>query len=266
MSSLTPRETSCLEQLLDMSGGYVLNFNDSTFGSFFGGSLNVDIHGEKYRKYGSSKAKKLRAFWEIEPDDLVGRALSELIDCAKSLPGNKDKAALISECRSIASRLMGGSANLASLGKLAVAFDAQHLAAQIARMEQSTESDPALAVGTAKELIETCCKTILAQRGKPVTNAPDLPTLTKDTFKELKLVPEGIPDQTKGRDTIKRLLSNLATICQGMAELRSMYGTGHGKEARTQPVKPRHARLAVGAAATLARFLFDTHEETKNQR
>ena len=68
------------------------------------------------------------------------------------------------------------------------------LVEQIHRIEQSIESDPALAIGTAKELIETCCKTILAERGKPVEGTPDIPTLTKETLKELKLVPDGVPD------------------------------------------------------------------------
>lgn len=35
-------------------------------------------------------------------------------------------------------------------------------------MRESVDEDPALAVGTAKELIETVCKTIMEERGKPV--------------------------------------------------------------------------------------------------
>jgi hypothetical protein len=49
-----------------------------------------------------------------------------------------------------------------------------------------------------------------------------------------------------------------------LAELRGLYGTGHGKDGKTQGVKPRHAKLAVGAAATLTTFLFETHKETKS--
>ena len=37
----------------------------------------MNIHGQQYRTYGHSKAKKLRSFWEQEPDVLVGRVLSE---------------------------------------------------------------------------------------------------------------------------------------------------------------------------------------------
>ena len=140
-----------------------------------------------------------------------------------------------------------------------------HLAEQIRRLESSLQTDPSLAIGTAKELIETCCKTILAERGKPVTGTPDVSTLTKETLKELRLVPEGIPDAARGSDVIRRLLSNLATIGNGLAELRGLYGTGHGKHGTATGLSARHAKLAVGAASTLTVFLFETHTETKQR-
>jgi hypothetical protein len=156
-----------------------------------------------------------------------------------------------------------GIPSLASIKDTAAVFDAKHMADQIRRMESSVESDPSLAIGTAKELIETCCKTILSERGKPVTGTPDVSTLTKETLKELKLIPEGIHEAKRGADVIKRLLSNLGTIGNGLAELRGLYGTGHGKHGRTIGLGTRHAKLAVGAAATLTVFLFETHIETK---
>jgi len=155
-----------------------------------------------------------------------------------------------------------GMSSLDDIKEAAAQFDAKHLVEQIRRIEQSVDTDPALAIGTAKELVETCCRTILSERGKPVAGTPDIPILIKQTFKELNLLPDDIPEQAKGSGIIKRLLSNLATIGQGLAEIRNLYGTGHGKEGATQPIRPRHAKLAVGAASTLAVFLFETHKET----
>jgi hypothetical protein len=155
-----------------------------------------------------------------------------------------------------------GMSSLDDIKETAALFDAKHLADQIRRIEQSVEGDPSLAIGTAKELVETCCKTILAERGIRLNGSLDMPELTKAVLKELKLVPEGIPEQAKGSEIIKRLLSNLATIGHGLAEIRNLYGTGHGKEGTTQSMKPRHAKLAVGASTTLAIFLFETHKET----
>ena len=91
----------------------------------------------------------------------------------------------------------------------------------------------------------------------------DDPQAAKETLKELQLVPEGIPENARGAKTIKRLLSNLGTIGNGLAELRGLYGTGHGKHGSTIGLSPRHAKLAVGAATTLTTFLYETHLETK---
>jgi hypothetical protein len=128
-------------------------------------------------------------------------------------------------------------------------------------MQDSVEADPSLAIGTAKELIETCCKTILAERGQEISGTPDISTLTKATFKQLNLVPEGIPNSARGAEVIRRILSNLSTVCHGLAELSGLYGTGHGQHAAASGLKSRHAKLAVGAASTLAIFLFETHEQ-----
>ncbi|MCC7420979.1 MAG: abortive infection family protein [Planctomycetaceae bacterium] len=156
---------------------------------------------------------------------------------------------------------IAGAVSLDGVRARAVELDAGHLAQQIKRIEQSVDSDPAHAIGSAKELIETCCRTILAERGNPCTEKLDVLPLVRRTLEELSLVPEGIPDEAKGAKSIKAILGNLATISQNLAELRNLYGTGHGKEGRTKGLSPRHARLAVGAATTLALFLFDTHME-----
>ncbi|MFK5914436.1 MAG: abortive infection family protein [Woeseiaceae bacterium] len=139
--------------------------------------------------------------------------------------------------------------------------DLVYVAQQITRMEAAVNNDPSLAIGTAKELIESCCKTILSERGLTLGSSDNLPKLVKATVKELKLTPKDIPDEAKAADTIRKLLSNLATVANGVAELRNKYGTGHGKEGSSKGLTPRHAKLAVGAASTLAVFLVETHRE-----
>jgi hypothetical protein len=151
--------------------------------------------------------------------------------------------------------------SLANVRSIAAEFDVGHMQEQISRMTAAVESDPALAIGSAKELIETCCKTILAERGKPAKGTEDVLELVKATRAELKLLPDDVPNPAKGAETIKRILSNLGTVAQGLAELRSLYGTGHGRDGKAKGVKPRHARLAVYAASALAVFLFETHKD-----
>ena len=109
-------------------------------------------------------------------------------------------------------------------------------------------------------MVETVCKTILEDR---VGSAPseDLHILVRAVAKELSLLPEDIPNNAKGSKVICRLLSNLNQVAQGLAELRNLYGTGHGRDGRFVSIQPRHAKLAVGAATTLSLFLLETHLE-----
>ncbi|MEG4629473.1 abortive infection family protein [Microcoleus sp. AR_TQ3_B6] len=156
---------------------------------------------------------------------------------------------------------LGAESNLRSLKQHFCGTDTQYVLSQINRMQSAIENDPILAIGTAKELIETICKTILSERGQEIENNLELPKLVKQTVKELKLTPDDIPNEAKARENIQRILSNLATITNGIAELRNSYGTGHGKDSKAKGLGSRHAKLAVGAASTLAEFLLDTHNE-----
>lgn len=158
-------------------------------------------------------------------------------------------------------RPRGGGILLQHLSTRAATLDADYLAQQLDRLAEAVEQDSDLAIGQAKELVETCCKTILAASGESNYDRLDLVPLVKRTMKRLQLLPEDIPESARGTRTIKAVLGNLAMISQGMAELRNLYGTGHGKHATHKRLPVRHARLAVGAATTLATFLFDTHSE-----
>jgi hypothetical protein len=136
---------------------------------------------------------------------------------------------------------------------------------ELTRIEAAIDHDPALAIGTAKEMVETCCKHIAEALQIPLSANPDMPELTKAVMKALGLVPEDIPESAKAKDTIKRTLSNLAQITQGLGELRKHYGTGHGRPASHKGLSARHARLAVNAAAAFVEFLAATYRERASE-
>jgi len=156
---------------------------------------------------------------------------------------------------------VGEAGHLPQVQAVAARFDAPELHRQIDRMREAVDSDPALAIGTAKELIETTCKVILGQRGVTPDIGWDLPELVRRTRKVLGLLPEDVPQAAKGAETIRKLLGSLGAVAQGLGELRNLYGTGHGRDGAAKGLKRRHALLAVGAASTLVTFLFETHGE-----
>lgn len=157
--------------------------------------------------------------------------------------------------------LAGGGRSASRARRVADALDAGWMQKEIQRLENAVERDPALAIGTAKDLVETCCKTILTKRGIEVSRNADLPELTKLLAKELNLVPEGISDMAKGAETIRLILRNLTALTQYLAELRGLYGSGHGRDGKHRGLEPRHARLAVGAAVAFIDFMTETHHQ-----
>lgn len=144
---------------------------------------------------------------------------------------------------------------------VADALDAGWMERQIQRLERSVETEPDLAIGTSKELIETCCKTILGKCGVEYSRSDDLGDLTKAVIKALDLVPDNIPEQARGADNIRKVLRNLTSIPHNLAELRGLYGTGHGPDGKHRGLQPRHARLAVASAVAFIDFIASTYRE-----
>ena len=129
----------------------------------------------------------------------------------------------------------------------------------IERINSSVDTDPALAIGSTKELVEAVLKTILTNiNGVDFDKTDDIPKLLKKVQKSLKLSPDDIDAAVKGAEIIKVLLSNLGTVVIKLAELRNLYGTGHGTEKKRNGMESRHAKLAVGSGITLSSFLLDT--------
>jgi hypothetical protein len=92
LSSLKNHQKHLLEELLQMKSGYVLDFSDKTFTEFFE-DFGVNIYDDKYLTPGSSgsKANRLRAFWEIESDELTGHVLYTLLERVKGKERSTDQ-------------------------------------------------------------------------------------------------------------------------------------------------------------------------------
>ncbi|HXU26803.1 MAG TPA: abortive infection family protein [Bacteroidia bacterium] len=144
-------------------------------------------------------------------------------------------------------------------------LDKEHFKEYIDRIKKSVDEDPGLAIGSTKELIEATLKTILNELKLGFDKDDDIPKLLKQVQKALDLVPDTVDDSKKGSDIIKILLSNLGQVVVKVAELRNLYGTGHGKENKRKGLNERHARLTVGAGITLATFLLETFELKHNE-
>jgi hypothetical protein len=80
MSDIKLAERLQLERALGMSSGYVGGFSNRTFEEFINEVTGLNIYEEKYGRNGHSKANRLRAFWELEPNFLVANLLTAMAD------------------------------------------------------------------------------------------------------------------------------------------------------------------------------------------
>jgi hypothetical protein len=113
MANLATIDKQILEKLFQMDSGYVLNFSDRTFGEFFRDDLRIDIYDQKYNYASGSKANRLRGFWQVADEDLVGKSIEKLIDHIDTqiLLGRSKREdfpeELVGRGRGIAARLLG---------------------------------------------------------------------------------------------------------------------------------------------------------------
>jgi hypothetical protein len=133
----------------------------------------------------------------------------------------------------------------------------------IDRIRRAVEIDPELAIGSTKEMLEAVLKTILKASGEEVDNV-EFPKLLRRAQKVLKLDPDEVNPNVKGANIVRRILSSLGQLAQGINELRNIYGTGHGRVQQSR-VSGRHARLVVNSGAALAIFLMETYEHHTQQ-
>ena len=130
------------------------------------------------------------------------------------------------------------------------------------RISANTDSDPAAAIGAAKELVESVCKVILDDFDVEYRNRDDLLDLYKKVAKVIGLSRDAVPGSAKGSEAAQRVLQNLATAVQSLAELRNELGIGHGRT-KLSAAFARHARLAANAARTVVEFLLETWHERR---
>lgn len=133
----------------------------------------------------------------------------------------------------------------------------------LARIEAGIAADPAAAIASAKELVESACKFVLDDYSVTYERGASLPDLYKAVAKELRLSREAVPESARGSAAAQRVLQNLMTAVQGLAELRNELGLGHGRTAPS-PAHARHARLAANSARAVVEFLLETWHSRKD--
>lgn len=195
---------------------------------------------------------------------LLGRRLQELPD------GGQDPLGPLRRELRRDGYVIGDSGEIRSVGRglperaLASLQDASAIEDHLGRLVGAADSDPARAIGSAKELIESTAKVVLRERGVVFNDKADVPELVKAAQESLGLHAGQHVAGPDGTPAVKRILGGLSSIALGVMELRNAgYGTGHGQVGRKVGLSSRHAHLAVNAATTWCRMMLDTLQDPK---
>jgi uncharacterized protein (UPF0297 family) len=131
-------------------------------------------------------------------------------------------------------------------------------------MVGAIEKHPADAIGKAKEVIESCCKTILSER----CSKSDVDNSDKLNIQELiKNVKEKLGLKKSEHQAINQIIGGLSSIAIGIAQLRNAKGTGHGKNAvKFKNPSVIEATLAVDSVVALIHFFWELHKQKSQNR
>lgn len=279
MAEITKKEEGIFLMLFNRSG-YVLDFSTADFDVFTANSVGIALCNE----YGLSKGKSLKAYLDNAAYSEKEKLLLDLFhhyednmqyeydkDYEDDLYWGSDisryderYARIYQKCKVIVERIEGTSSVISQTADdLKKKFSSEYMSKQIELMVSMQKTNPTNAIGTAKELIESCCKTILDELGIPWNKTDDVPQLTNKTLDALNLLPANVQSTDQGADAIKAVLGNLRSIPSKLAEIRNPFGSGHGKSASFKGLEERHAKLAVGSSITFVDFVWSTYENQK---
>lgn len=243
-------------------GGYVLDFTTKDFDDFTESVVGIAL----VRHYQKSKGRSLDDYVREHPENIIKLfdALLEHYEKSSQIEIDKNENPDIykqyEECKAIVDKYNKRDINSVRVAQIESKFDNDYIQSQIKLMLEMQANNPTEAIGKAKELIESCCKTILEKVSISIDPNWTMVNLVDRVFEHLKIMPRDISDKAKGVESIRKVLGSLKAVAQGIGELRNIYGSGHGKPGSYQGLESRHAQLAVGSSITLVLFLWDSYE------
>jgi Abortive infection C-terminus len=126
------------------------------------------------------------------------------------------------------------------------------------RAMANVETDPPAAATAACSMLESLFKVYIEDNGLEMPADQSIRPLWKVASKNLGLDPSALADED-----LKKILSGLNSIVDGIGSFRTLGDSAHGRGQRTYAPLARHARLAIHAARTLVTFFLETWDVRK---
>ena len=146
----------------------------------------------------------------------------------------------------------GASPSSKTLSEILRSGDFVSIDAEFERALSSVEADPPAGITAASSLIEAICKTYIEDHNLQLPKKQNIRDLWRVVRDDLGFNPDSIAD-----DDLKRILSGLSSIIDGVGSLRTHAGSAHGRGPNSPVVGAREARLAINAAHSLSVFIME---------
>lgn len=152
----------------------------------------------------------------------------------------------------------GSSAPSRSLAELIKGRDIPSIDAEFNRALANVNSEPREAVSAACNILESIFKTYIADEKLEMPQKQDLQNVWKVVRSDLGFEPGLLQD-----DDLKKILSGVLSVVDGIGAFRTHASSAHGEGRKVYNLKPRHARLAINSAHTIALFVLETWDERR---
>jgi hypothetical protein len=272
MSDLTNVERRKFEHLLEMGGGYVLNFSNRTFEEFVTDTTGRNIYDSRYDYGSGSKANRLRGFWQAEPNYVVGKLLSALIDHQKEvedenqISGNfyaKKKpeelqltASLREDCRRIVTRLLQDQPVPELEALAAISDDKDFETVARAVRDAIGKNEPETGLDRLHTFIIKYVRTLCSERGLAVTRAKPLHSLFGEYVKSVQ--GSGLIESEM---TLRILKSSISTL-EAFNDVRNNRSLAHDNPILNYD----EALLISNHVASSVRFLSSLQRKLQTQQ
>lgn len=219
-----------------------------------------------------------------EPLNVAGRIICGYIEDLEMEPGFRyvgfgdepdvtiKKRALVRKLEAVLSRCglkyyaggfltTGGMAPSKALSDLITGRDLPAIHREFERALESVEAKPRDAVSAAANILESIFKTYIEDNGLTMPDKQDLQPVFKVVRADLGLDPGSIED-----NDLRTIISGLFSVVDGIGALRTHASSAHSEGRKGYKLEPRHARLAVNAAHTVATFVMETWDKKESKR
>ena len=140
-----------------------------------------------------------------------------------------------------------------SLEQMIRGRDTRALNSEFERAASSVQLNPRDAVSAASNILESLFKIYISDENLEPPQKQDIKSLWSVVRKHLGF------DNTVIEDVdLRTILSGLFSVVEGIGALRTHASTAHGAGRKIYRLEPRHARLAVHAAHTVALFILES--------